>query len=337
MKNIKNILVIGTGPTGSSLIFLLSKLNRHLRRKINIKAIDKGGLPGGRLTTTFYKNSNDYKYNLGFNNLGSKTPNNLHMFSYQDYLLNLNNNFYFKKGFTEIFQHNLQDLDIQYNTKVEKIQYNEYKNSKWSIKTNNNKLIDYDLIISTIPIPQLLSLKGNFINYFDYSLRRSMNEVKYCSILSMGLSFSNEIDNRIWKDISICGNNILEYVNLNINERYKNTNIVVQCKPKWSIDNFYQDKKYIYDKIIFQLSNIIPEVSELNTNDIKLMRWKYAKIINNSNLYNVYEDTSILVNNSLPFILSGDSVCGSQFNNCLESALSAYKKCEKIILEDNFH
>lgn len=333
MSNIKDILIIGSGVTGSSASYLINKLNKNTLTKLNVTVIDKAFLPGGRLTTTYNSKNNKYKYNLGFKHINKINFDKYSIFNYNKHIVNYHDKFYFDIGFTDVFQPNLDKVNFINNSLVTSINYNQLNNKIWEVQINNHDILSYDLIISTIPLPQLINLNGNFINLFDTTMKEKIKNIKYNQIHSLGLSLNNKL-NTTWIEKNTCNDFILDWICIESNKNNDiDTNIVTHCKFNWTKTNLYQHKNYIESKIINQLQKYIPELKKTNIINTKLMRWKYANIINDTNIGNFYNQSSIIVNKNIPFIIGGDSVCGSNFEKCLDSSYNIYKNTKKIVYD----
>ena len=332
----KNILIIGTGPTGSSCAYLINKMLTYFAPFSNLTVIEKGNKPGGRLSTTFDDKGNNL-YDLGFRYIPynrKNVPKKFKIFNYQDVTL-YTNRYYCPIGFTNLFQKNLDKINVLYNTKV--IEIDHIKNNdklSWQITTETNEKLMYDFIISTIPIPQFLQLNGNFMENFDTSIINNMNKVQYSNVLSLGITYDKLISNQGWLDVKYDNDKILDWVCLesNRNKLLDKSRVIIQTKPQWSIENFNRNKYEIENILINSLKQKIPEFDD-NIQNTKLMRWKYANVINNTQLNKIYFKSSLIYNNILPMVIAGDSVVGSDFNNCLDSATSAFLNCEQFVLD----
>ena len=67
-KAISNILIIGSGITGSSIANIL---NKNIKNKIKLSIFDKGYSPGGRMSRSYNKNKLK-TIGLGFKNTSIK-------------------------------------------------------------------------------------------------------------------------------------------------------------------------------------------------------------------------------------------------------------------------
>ena len=67
----------------------------------------------------------------------------------------------------------------------------------------------------------------------------------------------------------------------------------------------------------------MPFLKDINPFYEKMMRWKYSFVKNGTNISKKIKDASIILKDDpYPlFILAGDSVSGSNFENCIRSGL----------------
>lgn len=321
----RDILIIGTGITGSHYSYLFNKFIKYNSSKCNITIFDKASKLGGRITSSYYKNQP--VFNLGFKY--KKLDKNIKDL-YTEYNPNI--------CFTDLFKKNILSKDIHFNSKVTDINYVNRKDSKqWEVTINNNSKYYFDIIISTIPVPQLLQINGNFIDNFDYILKKQLNTVKYNSIFSLGLLYPQSVNIFEKCNIALKYDPILSWIyleSLNINNIDYNK-IILHSTAEWCKDNYNVKSNHIEKYMTLRLNNHLNHLNHLNSINpsySKLMRWKYANVCDNSELYSYYNTPAILTNNILPFIIAGDSVCGSNLNNCLLSSFKAFELSRKIIL-----
>ena len=338
----KNILIIGAGPTGSSTAYLINKFIKYFHPVSKLSIIDKGSKLGGRLSTTYDDNGNNL-FDLGFRYIKYDKKNVFHklgIFAYND-LDKFTNRIYCPIGYSDLFYKNLSDVDTKLNTKIIGIDYTKlYDKNQWKVTVQNNKTLYYDtfyydFIISTIPVPQLIQLNGNFKNNFDSDTLQYMKQVTYDNMISLGISYEKKIKSQGWIDTQLHNNNVLDWVCLesNRNKKLDNSRIILHARSDWSEKNFIEDKRMIKKCIMNKFNELVPEFKDQPVSQTKLMRWKYAHVINNTQLFNKYRKYSLYFDKELPMVIAGDSVVGSDFNNCLNSALSSFVACQDFMLD----
>tara|TARA_Y100000991_G_scaffold215447_1_gene205908 strand:+ start:1965 stop:3029 length:1065 start_codon:yes stop_codon:yes gene_type:complete len=340
------ILIIGSGLSGCSSAYNINKFIKINNIKASLKIFDKGRNLGGRITTTYDRSMINNYFDLGFKNINkgegrgnnysvlsklsykNMFENNLLKFSELD--LSDKNKLYIPKGGTHLMNYLLQDtdVDIYSNTKITSINHYENDYNMWEVSTDKNKKYLVDIIISTIPVPQLLEMKGDFLRDVKKDILKKMKKVEYYNTFSLGSVYQSEIlgnpekmnffendniNDEIIKSISI--KNVCEFSN--------QFSINIQARDDWSALNFNDDKNIVKKKIKENVKSILPFLKDINPFYEKMMRWKYSFVKNGTNISKKIKDASIILKDDpYPlFILSGDSVSGSNFENCIRSGL----------------
>jgi renalase len=351
------ILIIGSGLSGCSSAYNINKIIKNNNIKASLKIFDKGQNLGGRITTTYGKCMNNY-FDLGFKNINKGEGRGNHYspsskLSYRDMFQNNVLKFseidlsdkqkiYIPKGGTHLMNHLLQDTDVDIYSNTKIVSINQVKNCNiWEVITNKNKKYLFDIIISTIPVPQLLEMKGNFLKNVEKELLNKMKKVEYHNTFSLGSVyqfqilgnpekmnfFENDTNDEIIQSISI----------KNISGIKHQFSINIQARNDWSFNNFNEDKNIVKKKIKDNVQNILPFLRGINPFYEKMMRWKYSFVKDGTNISKKMKDASIILkDNPHPlFILAGDSISGSNFESCIRSGLISSTIVENKI-KNNF-
>ena len=321
----KNVLIIGSGITGSTI----ANLFENNLKKINFKIFEKSNRPGGRMSTTISrKKTKNYadlgfkfitcenynfiplKYDMSYPNLLKnnlvKTSNNINVDSNSVKYLSTN-------GFESLVKFFTRDIKIDCNHKVESINF--LNNNKIQV-TGNFKTENFDYLISTIPIPQLLQLDGNFYDKIKESKKYNLiKNIKYDSKLTLGLLYDN-LNNKFYANKF--ENKLIEWIYTEDNK------IIIHTNSDWSNENFNNDKDIILEQIEKDLFNIFPYLRDHVPSEKILKKWRYSQTINNFD-----NETKFLKINNL--FISGDGIAGNGYENCVNSGYQTFKKLENLI------
>ena len=262
------IAIIGTGISTVGLIN-----NLHGKHEINI--YDKAKKPGGRLTLHHLNINNKlYKFNLGAQYVHAKTLSfkkilestgctkfNGSIFDFKENKLVDSSSFYIHKdGLQTIVESALREFTINQNctiTKIDKIESKIYLSNGYAKK--------YDLIISSLPLPQLIQILP--INLMD--------NLKYSKCLAVGINLKNKlpISASGFKNISekigwsALSSSFCESSALTINSHFTS---------EYSDELFDEDE----DKIVNIVKDDILEALQVKRsqfgNILKVFRWRYA-------------------------------------------------------------
>lgn len=340
------ILIIGSGLSGCSSAYNINKFLKINNIKASLKIFDKGKNLGGRITTTYDRAMINNYFDLGFKNInkGEGRGNNYsvssklsyknmfenNLLTFSEFDLSDKNKFYIPKGGTHLMNYLLQDteVDIYSNTKITSI--NHYKNDYniWEVSTDKNKKYLFDIIISTIPVPQLLEMKGNFLKDVKKDILEKMRGVEYYNTFSLGSVYQSEILDNLEKinffENDNINDEIIKSISIkNVSGFSNQFSVNIQTRNDWSVRNFNQDKNIVKKKIKENINIILPFLKNINPFYEKMMRWKYSFVKNGTNISNRIKDASVILKDDpYPlFILAGDSVSGSNFENCIRSGL----------------
>ena len=351
---IKNILILGAGITGSSTANLL-KFNLE---NINFKIFDKGNRAGGRFSSTVSKRDKSRSLDLGYKYISS-TVNSDHpflctssgledisSFSYnhllQNDLIRETNKikgteedrvkYISNRGFQSLIEYFLQDANVETDYKVLSICK---KNSKsfgqsklfWQVKVENGHVENVDCIVSTLPIPQLLELQGDFIDTLKNDNRfNALCNINYNCNWTLGLFFEdknilNFLNSMKWRGMDLSReDNILDWISVNPHMQ----SIVVHANSQWSEQQ--HNKKDIEKQILGKLHHYLPEVKEVKATETMVKRWMYSQPKGNASDRKFDSDALLFQGaDKLPFIVAGDGICGAGYENCLRSAYTSFK------------
>lgn len=353
------ILIIGSGLSGCSSGYNINKIIKSNNIKASLKIFDKGKNLGGRITTTYDKSMNNNYFDLGFKNInkGEGRGNNYSLSSKLSYRNMFENNLlefseidlsdkkkiYIPKGGTHLMNHLLQDTDVDIYSNTKVLSINQHKNCNiWEVVTNKNIKYLFDIIISTIPVPQLLKMKGNFLENVEKNLLNKMEKVEYYNTFSLGSVYKSEImgdpEKMNFFESDIINDEIIESISIkNISDIPTQFSVNIQAKNDWSVNNFNEDKNVVKNKIKENVKNRLQFLRDIEPFYEKMMRWRYSFVKDGTNISKKIKDASIILKDkpSPLFILAGDSISGSNFENCIRSGLISSTIVENKI-KNNF-
>ena len=331
-KAISNVLIIGSGITGSSIANIL---NKNLKNKIKLSVFDKGYSPGGRMSRSFNK-LNSKTIEIGFKHTLDQDKNfcpNKYDMSYHKLLNNklIKSNLISENkvnyspynDYQDIIDFINRDTLIYSKCKVDSIHKD---NKKWIVKSNNGKDL-FDIIIFTIPINQIFEIDGDFVDNIenDHNYQKLKN-VKYESNFALGL-FYDKFKYINTSSKYLYNSNIIESIYIENKEKY--STIVVHAKDEWTQKNINLDNDKIVSLLKNEIYNYIPNLEADKYQSYILKKWKYSKVKNNTEVDSI--DKAILVGKELPIIIAGDGICGNGYEKCVASAVNSYKLLNQLL------
>lgn len=358
---VQKVLILGAGITGSSI----ANLVKNNLKEISFKIFDKGNRPGGRFSTTVSHQNKIQSLDLGYKYISStinidspfsgelSNEEDFSSFSYKhlvdaDLIQETNKikdsekdriEYISNRGFQSLVEYILEDIKVETDFKVNSIskrKSNEFEQSKlsWQVEIENGHLEYVDCIVSTLPLPQLLELKGDFIDTLKNDSRYSaLCNVEYISNWALGLFFEEKnwlssLKSTQWRGMHLSNkDNTLDWISVNPHMQ----SIVVHANPEWSEEHEQLDKFDIERKILTKLHHHLPELKDMNPSGTILKKWKYSQP-KESTLEGVFDSNALLFQTAdkLPFIVAGDGICGSGYENCLKSAYTSFKYLKQL-------
>lgn len=225
-------------------------------------------------------------------------------------------------GMKSIVDHFLDssELDsIQYEHKLVSL---HIKDDQWHVSSEAGKQESFDIVILTIPVPEVLKLNGDVKSFIDNSLiHDKLNAVKYSSRFAFGLFFNEDV-NADWDSAYIDNNDCLRFV---ANDSWKKNNCFSENKNKFRtavVHTTIQFGEKNFDSNLSDVENIVMKQID---NHFKTWpkpslvishQWKYSQVIEP---YDSKPGAVVLSDKPL-LIAGGDSFVGSTFDQCLYSA-----------------
>lgn len=332
------IFFIGAGTTGSVTASLIQKQFPNTQ----IVLCDKGRGAGGRMSVAYNSNDKNCQADLGAQYISTNSSLKI---KYQEIYSSLIQNkiinklvapvlgmksysedtehFIVSDGMNTVVKHFLKTIpkeNIYFNEKVIAL---EKKNGCFKIFTDNN-IFESEIVVSTIPVPQFLLLKGAIEN--DNIYYSKLQNITYSSRFAIVLFFGKD-----------CTFPKLEWACKYINHE-------IFCFV--SVDNLKKNKLEHPTAVIFHtntefgkihLEKSLSEVEIILTASIKKMfpewpvpeavkchKWRYSQVIDSY----PGKPGFVIVSEAPSLIIGGDAFSKSTFDGCL---FSAYRISDFII------
>ncbi|XP_045437838.1 renalase isoform X2 [Pipistrellus kuhlii] len=172
------VLIVGAGLTGSLCAALL---RREAARPVHLAVWDKAGDSGGRMATASSPYDPQSTVDLGAQYI-TRTPQyaQKHQSFYDELLAHGilkpltypiegtvmkagDSNFVAPQGVSSIIKHYLKEsgANIRFRQWVTQI---NLRNNKWEVSKETGSPEQFDIVVLTMPVPQILLLKGDIVN-----------------------------------------------------------------------------------------------------------------------------------------------------------------------------
>ncbi|XP_040480637.1 renalase isoform X8 [Ursus maritimus] len=247
------VLIVGAGLTGSLCAALLRK---EAPRPVHLAVWDEAGDSGGRMSTARSPYNPQSTVDLGAQYITCTSHYAKHHQSFYDDLLALgilkpltapiegmvmkegDCNFMAPQGISSIIKHYLKEsgADVCFRHCVTQI---NLRNDKWEVSKETGPPEQFDIVVLTMPVPQILQLQGDIANLISECQRRQLESVSYSSRYALGLFY--EAGTKIdvpWAGQYITSNPCIRFIS--IDNKKRNIGYRGCCPLSWPVDSASQ-------------------------------------------------------------------------------------------------
>ncbi|XP_078499010.1 renalase isoform X2 [Lissotriton helveticus] len=330
------VLIVGAGVTGSLCAHLLKRRPGMTAHQVVVW--DKARGAGGRMSTSRSPHNPRCTADLGAQYI-TLTPEYAEKHkSFYDEMLTQgilkpltapvegmvmkkgSENFVTPKGISSIVKHYLQQSGaaVFYEHHVTQINLRE---GKWEVCRKSGSPEEFDAIILTIPVPQILQLSGDIVNLISTSQRHQLEAVSYSSRYALGLFYEAGTDLDVpWAAQYITSNPCIRFISIDNKKRGIESSevgpsIVVHTSVPFGIEHLESEQKDVQQLILSHLDTLLPGLP--TPASIKCQKWRYSQVTQA-----VLDCPGQMTLHTKPLLLcGGDGFTHSNFDGCTESAL----------------
>nr|XP_060624756.1 renalase isoform X1 [Anolis sagrei ordinatus] len=329
------VLIVGAGLTGSLCAALL-RAEFPPERLSRIALWDKARGAGGRMATSRRDRDPRCTADLGaqYLTLGADPK---HRSFYEDLLTHGilkpmtalvegmvmkkgTENFVTPQGISSIVKYYLKKsagADIFYDHQVTQLYL---RDGKWEVCVNTGSSDQFDVVILTMPVPQILQLQGDIGNLINKSQRQQLESVSYSSRYALGLFYEagTQIDVP-WAAQYISNNPCIRFISIdnkkrNIESPDIGPSIVLHTSTSFGAEYLEWDKEKVEQLILDQFRKIMPDLPEPAST--KCQRWRYSQVTTA-----FPGSPGQITLHTKPFLIcGGDGFVHSNFDGCIDSA-----------------
>lgn len=323
----KKILIIGSGITGALCSLNLSKA----LPLSNVIVWDKARGAGGRMSTT--RTDNGHKADLGAQYITTSKENLERFNSEYQPLLNkgiLSNlsapvegmkpfasdvvHFVAPDGMGSVVKSILTDTEasVIYNRRVNSILV---EGEKYKVTAEDGSCEECDVVISTIPVPQFLSLPGAS-HILDESSEKKLQQVEYSTRFVLLWYYSDNAPRPDWGS-KYLNDDIFRFVSLDNVKRNKLNEpaaVVFHTSIQYGEKNKLKTKAELEDELNANAKRLFPDWP--TPSSTKCHKWLYSQVVKRC----PDADGCLVLNQHPTFVLAGDAFSESNFNGCIQSA-----------------
>jgi len=332
------ILVVGGGITSAVTTYhLADKLT-----KCNICVWDKARGAGGRMATSRSSGNPQCKVDLGAQYISCEPQNQVANKDIYDELISAellkdlnpqeiagfrhgddgSKHYVTPQGMSSLVKHFFKrsGVSVDFGKSVTDISLAE---KKVEVTTQEGKKEAFDGIILTLPIPQVLGLKGDIEKMIlnNATILHNLKSVEYSTRFALGLFYDASVDLGVdWTAKYISGHNIYRYVAIDNKKRgdlTAPTSVVAHTSVPFGIQNIEATPDSMKDMLVKSLLELFPTWP--HPASVKCLKWKFSQV---SRPY-PSTDCHLVLNQDPLIILAGDAFTKSGLDGCALSAKAA--------------
>ncbi|XP_025953153.2 renalase isoform X1 [Dromaius novaehollandiae] len=328
------VLVVGAGLTGSVCAALLRAAGPG-----RLEVWDKARGAGGRMSTSRGARDAACTADLGAQYLTLETGRAGPRRSFYEELLSHgilepltapiegmlvkegSRNYMAPQGTSSIVKYYLKQsgADVFYEHHVTHI---SLRDGKWEVSRKMGSPEQFDIVILTMPVPQILQLQGDIVNIINERQKQQLESVSYSSRYALGLFY--EAGTRIdvpWAAQYITDNPCIRFISIdnkkrNIESPEIGPSVVVHTSVTFGHDHLDSDPAEVQQLILTHLESVVPSLPKPAS--IKCQKWRYSQVTKA-----VPNCPGQMTLHTQPLLIcGGDGFTHSNFDGCIDSAVS---------------
>lgn len=225
-----------------------------------------------------------------------------------------------QSGAEVAFQHHITEVstEVDGSTRTHK--------QRVRCTTSSNKTQVFDGVVLTLPVPQLLSLKGDIVGSISADTHSKLSSVKYSSRYAVGLFFKEHISTS-WS-AKYLDDSIVRYASWDTAKRdctLYGSSLALHSTVPFGIKRLEDNKEEVKDEIIQRATELIPGLPQPAHSHV--IRWKYSQV---SAVYPGSPGCVVLSHDPL-VVATGDGFSGSNFESCMRAAQATAKTLTQLV------
>ncbi|XP_054455227.1 renalase isoform X2 [Anoplopoma fimbria] len=197
------------------------------------------------------------------------------------------------------------------------------RGASWEVERKAGDSEMFDAVVLTMPVPQILQLQGDLGHMLSVHQRQQLDGVQYSSRFAVALFFPPDVVFSFpWSARYVSDNCCIRYISADARKRNadapgRGPSLVVHTSVPFGLKHLEQDKEDVQPIILQELDRLIPGLPQPIS--IKCQKWRYSQV-----LTSVPDCPGHMTVHDRPLLIcAGDAFVHSNFDGCVESALSA--------------
>lgn len=196
------------------------------------------------------------------------------------------------------------------------------RGASWEVQRKTGSSETFDAVVLTMPVPQILQLDGDVLPIMSGHQRELLNTVAYSSRFAVALFFSPDVVFSFsWAARYVADNSCIRYIAVDSRKRNadaagRGPSLVVHTSVPFGVEHLEEDKEAVQPIILQELHKLLPDLPQPIS--IKCQKWRYSQV-----LTSVPDCPGHMTLLDRPLLIcAGDGFSHSNFDGCVESALS---------------
>lgn len=234
-------------------------------------------------------------------------------------------NFVSPNGTGHIVKHFLQqsEADVQLLRHVTRISRSD---AFWEVEFSEGQKEVFDAVVLTMPVPQILQLPGDLHNCLSEQQGALLSQVQYSSRFALVLCFSKDSDLNLDYGLKyVTDSQIIRYMSVEHQKRSTDLSdlgpsLVVHTSVPFGFKHLECQLDQVQPIIMEELQRLFPQLPQPIS--IKTHKWRFSQVL--TSVPGCPGHMTVLDQPLL--VLGGDAFTHSNFDGCVESALSVLEE-----------
>ncbi|XP_054222202.1 renalase isoform X6 [Homo sapiens] len=205
------------------------------------------------------------------------------------------------------------------------------RDDKWEVSKQTGSPEQFDLIVLTMPVPEILQLQGDITTLISECQRQQLEAVSYSSRYALGLFY--EAGTKIdvpWAGQYITSNPCIRFVSIdnkkrNIESSEIGPSLVIHTTVPFGVTYLEHSIEDVQELVFQQLENILPGLPQPIAT--KCQKWRHSQVTNAA-----ANCPGQMTLHHKPFLAcGGDGFTQSNFDGCITSALCVLEALKNYI------
>lgn len=197
------------------------------------------------------------------------------------------------------------------------------RGASWEVQRKAGSSETFDAVVLTMPVPQILQLQGDVGQLLSVQQKQHLEAVEYSSRFALALFFPPDVVFSFpWAARYVADSRCIRYIAADSRKRSADTpgrgpSLVIHTSVPFGVEHLERDKEDVQPIILQELYRLLPDLPQPIS--IKCQKWRYSQV-----LTSVPDCPGHMTVLDRPLLVcAGDAFTHSNFDGCVESALSA--------------